>query len=462
MQEFIAHFHPVLVHLPIGILLIACLFQWLVVKEEYKKLDPAVGITLFWGMITSILSCITGYLLSLSGEYEGGLVDQHQYFGIGVAALSVLLYYLYKRSINQSFSRWLALVLAVLIVVTGHLGGSLTHGEDYLSFSTGGEDEKFERKAIADVQAAKAYEEVVKPILQEKCYSCHAANKQKGKLRLDLPEFIQKGGKEGNTLIAGDPEKSELVKRLLLARNDEHHMPPKEKPQLTENEIAILHWWVQTGASFDKAVKEITQTDKIKPILTSLQNIKTNEVTLPDIPETPVKPASAEVLAKIKARGIVVMPVAQNSNYLQVSFINTDSVSNKDIEALIGLKEQLLWLKLSSQAINDSAGPAIAQLTNLVRLQLDNTGWNDKGMESLKGLTKLQFLNLVRTNVTEKGVMQLTGIKSLRAVYLYKSKVDPASFSLLQKSFPTTRVDSGGYKVPTLETDTTQVIEKPR
>lgn len=462
MQEFIAHFHPVLVHLPIGILLIGCLFQWLVINEQYKKLGPAVGITLFWGMVTSILSCITGYLLSLSGEYEGGLVDQHQYFGIAVAILAILLYYLYKRSINQSFSRWLALILAGLIVITGHLGGSLTHGEEYLAFSRINKEEKFERKVIADVQAAKAYEEVVKPILQEKCYSCHAANKQKGKLRLDLPDYIQKGGKEGSTLVPGDPDKSELVKRLLLARNDDHHMPPKEKPQLTESEIAILHWWVQTGASFDKAVKEITQTEKIKPILTSLQNAKVNEVIIPDIPETPVKPATDQVLAKLKTRGIVVMPVAQNSNYLQASFINTDSVTNKDLELLLGLKEQLVWLKLSSQAIDETGGSFIAQLSNLIRLQLDNTRWNDKGMESLKGLTKLQYLNLVGTSVTDKGVMQLVGVKSLRAVYLYKSKVDPTSFSTLQKSFPTTKIDSGGYKVPTLETDTTLVVEKAR
>ena len=462
MQQFIAHLHPVLVHLPIGILLIGCLFQWLVVREEYKKLTPAVGITLFWGMISSVLSCITGYLLSLTGEYEQAIADKHQYFGIAVALLSILLYYLYKKSINLSFARWLALILAGLIIITGHLGGSLTHGEDFLSFSSVVKEEKIKKKPIADIQAARAYEEVVKPILQEKCYSCHASTKQKGKLRLDLPEYILKGGKEGSTLVAGDPDKSELVKRLLLARNDEHHMPPKEKPQLTENEIAILHWWVQTGASFDKAVKELVQSEKIKPILSSLQNSSTLQASLPDIPTTEVKPAKADALAKLKSRGITVLPVAQNSNYLQVSFINTDTVSVNTIRLLEEIKDQLVWLKLSNQRINDSAVTVIAAFKNLIRLQLDRTDITDKGLAELTNLSQLQYLNLVGTSVTGQGVLKLAGLKNLKAIYLYQSKVDPDSWTRLKQSFPSTNIDSGGYKVPTLESDTTLVVEKAR
>lgn len=459
MLQFIGHFHPVLVHLPIGILLIGCVFQWLVVKDKYKKLTAAVGITLFWGMIFSVLSCITGYLLSLSGEYEGQLVTRHQYLGIAVALVSILLYYLYKRSINLSFSRWLALILAALIVITGHMGGSLTHGEDYLSFSPITQEEKYERKAIADVQAAKAYDDVVKPILQEKCYSCHSVTKQKGKLRLDLPEFIQKGGKEGNTLVSGDPEKSEMIKRLLLPRNEEHHMPPKEKPQLTENEVALLHWWVQTGASFDKTVKDLSQLEKMKPILTALQNPELKKASIADIPESPVNPTGIEQLSRIRARGITIMPVSQNCNYLQASFINTETVTVKDIELLVPVKEQLVWLKLSNHPIDESAAKVIGQLTKLVRLQLDNTKWNDAAMNELKSLKNLQHLNLVRTFVTEKGIMQLAGSKNLRTLYVYQSKIDFSNWSSLQSAFPSTKIDSGGYLVPTLESDTTIVKE---
>ena len=56
ITDFIAHFHPVLVHLPIGILLIAALFQLLSRKEKFQSLNIAVGIALFWGMISAIVS----------------------------------------------------------------------------------------------------------------------------------------------------------------------------------------------------------------------------------------------------------------------------------------------------------------------------------------------------------------------------------------------------------------------
>ena len=49
VSELIGHLHPALVHLPIGILLIALLMQWLAGKEKYKTLKPAIPITLLWG-----------------------------------------------------------------------------------------------------------------------------------------------------------------------------------------------------------------------------------------------------------------------------------------------------------------------------------------------------------------------------------------------------------------------------
>ena len=64
ITEVIAHFHPVLVHLPIGILLLAILFHWLSSKEKLAGLSIAIPIAYLAGAITAILSCITGYLLS--------------------------------------------------------------------------------------------------------------------------------------------------------------------------------------------------------------------------------------------------------------------------------------------------------------------------------------------------------------------------------------------------------------
>jgi uncharacterized membrane protein/mono/diheme cytochrome c family protein len=464
MQHFLGPFHPVLVHLPIGILLLACLFQWLVLRDAYKKLEPAIGIALFWGMIFAFLSCITGFMLSQSGDYEGDLVGRHQWLGISVATVAIVQYYLYKRSVNAGFARWLALILFVLIVITGHLGGSLTHGSDYLtkSFSGEGEVSKSIRKPIPDIQAALVYADVVQPLFQEKCYGCHGPNKQKGKFRLDQPDFILIGGKEGNDVLPGNPSESEMVKRLLLERNEEHHMPPKEKPQLTENEIALLHWWVETGASFDKQVKDLAQPEKIKPVLTSMQGAGIEKKPIVDIPEKETGKASESAIKKLKERGAMVLPVAQNSNYLMVNFVTTDSLKDKDLELLVPIREQLIWLKLSDQPVSDDAMKTIGKLSNLTRIQLDHTAITDKGLVPLQQLSNLVYLNLVGTKITSAGLSQLKSLNKLQQIYLYQTAIGKSDWEGLKNIFPKAVLDSGGYIVPTLESDTTVMKEKKK
>ena len=89
---------------------------------------------------------------------------------------------------------------------------------------------------------------------------------------MDEPSLILKGGEDGKVIEPGNAEASDMVKRLLLPRNDEDHMPPKEKPQLKENEIALIHWWIAAGAPFDKKTKELEQPEKIRPALLAMQN----------------------------------------------------------------------------------------------------------------------------------------------------------------------------------------------
>ena len=63
---------------------------------------------------------------------------------------------------------------------------------------------------------------------------------------------LMKGGKDGNVIEAGDADASEMIKRLMLPVDNDDHMPPKEKSQPTEQQIALLHWWISNGAAFDK------------------------------------------------------------------------------------------------------------------------------------------------------------------------------------------------------------------
>lgn len=455
IPEFIGRFHPLLVHLPIGILLMACLFYWLGRRNKYQHLRSATGIALFWGMISAVLSCISGWMLSRNGDYEAGLTNTHKWFGLSVAFVSAVVYLFHRW--ENGFEKWLIPLLGLLIIITGHLGGSLTHGADYLAnvFSNKKETTGTGIKPIADVQEANVYAEIVQPIFQSKCYTCHNASRKKGGLRLDEPVYVVKGGKDGKIIEPGNAEASEMIKRLLLPRNDEDHMPPKEKPQLKENEIALLHWWVASGASFDKKTKELQQPDKIRPVLLALQ--KEVKTVLPDVPQEPVAPADEKAIAGLKERGVVIIPVARNSNYLSASFVSADSVSDKDLEKLLPVKKQLVWLKLSGKKISDDGMKIISQLTGLTRLQLDHTGITDKGFSDIQSLTSLQYLNLVGTAVSANGLEQLKSFPGLQAVYIYQTGISGNEWNKLKNYFPNTVLDTGRYIVPVLETDTTEV-----
>ena len=458
MTESIGHFHVVLVHLPIGILLLACVFQWLETRPKFASLHAAATIALMIGMICAILSALTGYLLSFSGDYDEGLVITHQWFGISVAAVSIAMFYYHSKSAPFKTKVSISILLFVLIIITGHLGGSLTHGSDYLTKSWNlSSDTVAQRKPIPNVQEAMVYSDIIQPVLQSRCYSCHGKNKQKGKLRMDDSLRLMKGGKDGPVIIPGNAGKSEMAKRLSLPRDDDDHMPPKEKPQPTEQEIALIHWWIASGAPLDKKVKQLEQPEELKPALLALQKVDVKKVIVPDLPSKPVSKANDGAIKKLKDIGVVVEPVAQNTNYLSANFVTVTNPGNREIQLLLPLKEQLIELKLGSSSITDSALLVIAQFENLMRLQLDYTKITDKGLANLTALQNLRYLNLVGTAVTEKGVLQLKDLKSLRSIYLYQTMVKKSEWNDLKKAFPKTFIDSGGYTVPFLPTDTIEV-----
>ena len=102
-------------------------------KEKFAALKPSIAFILLCGTFAALLSCISGYILSLSDDYNKSTVSWHMWMGIGTTLVSLLLYTKEKNPDFVISKKLLAFGLFILIAVTGHLGGSLTHGSDYLS-----------------------------------------------------------------------------------------------------------------------------------------------------------------------------------------------------------------------------------------------------------------------------------------------------------------------------------------
>ncbi len=88
----------------------------------------------------------------------------------------------------------------------------------------------------------------IKPIFTEKCYACHGAWKQKGKLRLETVSLIRKGGRNGPVIVPGKPGDSELIARVSAAEEDIVMPPPHEGERLSAEQLALVKRWIEEGA----------------------------------------------------------------------------------------------------------------------------------------------------------------------------------------------------------------------
>ena len=187
--------HPVAVHLPIGIFILLALVEAAAAFPGVPRLArPQRTFVLALGAIFGAATALFGWLLARDGSYDGALLERHQWLGIGVAVLAVVLLIVHLVGWRRIYGGALALTVVVL-AIAGHLGGSLTHGENYLTAAAAAP----RRAPPADPARALVFAEVIHPILEQRCTACHGATKSNGDLRYDTLEELLKGGKTGRS-----------------------------------------------------------------------------------------------------------------------------------------------------------------------------------------------------------------------------------------------------------------------
>jgi uncharacterized membrane protein len=436
--------HPLVIHFPIALLLLAFFLEIYGLSATGKKYKAAIPLITFLGGIGAVFSALSGYFLMNQGDYEVSSVELHRNWGIALAIGSALLIVLYRFPPKIPHIHLLGQgALSILVLVTGHLGGNLTHGEDFLSL----DKPKKESKQIVLNQDALVYADIIAPILEEKCVACHGKTKQKGKLKLDQIENVLKGGKNGFYHGSEEGKMALMSHRMRLPLSDKQHMPPKGKTQLTEKEIVIIEKWLSLGANPKLLLKDLQLTEEVGSASMEEKNIgKTADWPLvPDLAAV-----SETMLIPLRDRGMVVLPLASGHPLLQINCQSLSDFSDMDGELFKGLEKNIASIRLSGTRISDKSLKWISGLPNLSKLYLDNTLITDEGIALLKNTTELRYLNLVGTSITEKGIRALSSLPLLKSVYLYQSEVKIEDMAEIQQRMPKVYFDLGGYKIDTL------------
>ena len=164
------------------------------------------------------------------------------------------------------------------------------------------------------------FEKKVRPVLVEKCTSCHGPDKQKGALRVDSRAALLKGGDRGPAIVPGKPGESLLLQAL--AHDGELKMPPKHK--LANAEIAAITEWVRLGAHWPSVEPTTASPKSGERVFTAEEKAfwAYQPVHRPPVPKVThaaagTHPIDAFLLAKLREKGLSFAPSADKRTLIR-------------------------------------------------------------------------------------------------------------------------------------------------
>ncbi|MDA7937286.1 hypothetical protein N9B87_01140, partial [bacterium] len=212
-----------------------------------------------------------------------------------------------------------------------------------------------ESKGVKPPKDRLAFAEVIVPIMEEKCHSCHSEAKDKGKggLWMDTFENMLIGGdsqdgEEFRTLVPGNSKNSYMIEVIALPKDDDMHMPPPKKTQMESHEIKLMTWWVDKLPE-GKILKDQTlaQMGASEEILAAAAMLASPEERKEM--EAAQKTAQLQKLAKRDALQSTLATLKQEMTFkTSLNFVSQDS---SDLEfTAVSLREKLtdeMFLKIA-------------------------------------------------------------------------------------------------------------------
>lgn len=423
LVAWIGRWHPLVLHFPIVLLLIAIFLGLTGRKIPRNLLTVAV--------ISALVTAISGFFLGKEVGSKGDLLFWHQWLGGVLALLAALWYGLEGLQVGkQVYTKIIQIVIVGLIILTGHYGGMITHGQDFLALPKDKKQDIIPKNPLI-------YEHVVNRILEDKCVKCHNSNKKKGELLMTDLAGLLKGGESGNTLIPGNPEESEMIRRLYLSVEDEEHMPPEGERPLTDNEIHILEQWIALGASDTLQLNHLEDSQPLAVLI--------KEMMEPDPMEkwTSLPKVADSTLGNLASDYLTINRLAGATEALKVNVYMPPKYDAQMLLDLAPVNRNIVELDLSGLPIGEKELAFAANCPNLEWLEIDRTPITDVEVDTLRNLSKLRLLKVYETDIGDRSISFFKEWKNLKSLYIWGTQVSESALEELKSKNPDVVIQNG-------------------
>lgn len=418
--QFLGRFHPVLLHLPIGLIVLVPVLE--ITGARRPALREAADFVLRAALVLALPTLALGYMLAYGAGDTGTTVSRHMWGAIAlcIGLMLCLLARVPWVAREQAFVYPALLTLTLLALVwTGHEGGSITHGSDYLTRYMPGPFRVFFRaSSLAGVSSDSFYAQHIQPVFDAKCVACHGGGTEKAGLRLDSYSNLIRGGKDGAVIVADKPEASLLFARVSLPPGDPHFMPAEGRTPLTSEEISWIRGWIASGA---------TSTATSVPGVGLVGGHTEGPAEPPPQPVGDYSQLMPEISQMQHGLGAKLVPVSSKpADGLILRTVDVaPSFGDAQLAEFQKFAPYIVEAELARTAITDASFDTLKTFTHLRALHLEGTSITGANLAKLSSLTQLTYLNLGGTKVSAQSVATLKNMPRLRHLYLFNTSAQP-------------------------------------
>lgn len=451
---FVGRMHPLVLHFPIVLALAAFIAE--ICRRWVFRRIPLVftEVLLAFATLSSWITIAAGYFLYASGEYSGEVILQHFWAGTlagtGLSvAFGLLMYY---RTTGRLYGLFLfaLLITNVVVVYASHLGGTVTHGSEYLVEylrMMRANDRRVDRPD----EEMLLYADMVAPVLEARCVSCHNAQRAKGGLALDnYTQLFGAGDSNSPAVVSGAPSRSEAIRRIRLPHDDDERMPPEGKSPLTDDEAALLIHWIAEGASDTSRVSAARQVDSMAMVLDRLTpelrryQLRTALNRATDLEAL----ESLQNLAPSAGLDVVRDSLADDTRMKLTTAVPPRQMTGEHLRALAPYYLYFSRVSLVSSGLEDDLLYYIAQMKNVQSLYLQKNAIDGSGLVYLSQMPALEELNLSYTRIDDRHALELLRFPALKKVYLFRTNVSPDVIRAIRRYRPGLEIlqEEGPYR----------------